>query len=65
MLTVNGEPVEIEVPCTLQELLDHLQLGSRKLAVEINGEIIPRSAYAGHALYEGDRIEVVQAIGGG
>ncbi len=49
----------------LQALLNELQLGGKRLAVELNLEIVPRSMYENTHLREGDRVEIVQAIGGG
>jgi sulfur carrier protein len=64
-IQLNGESREIPARTTLAELLDREGLGGRRVAVEINLEIVPRSQHAGRALSEGDRVEVVQAIGGG
>jgi sulfur carrier protein len=64
-ITVNGEPRAVAPDLTAAQLVELLELGGRRLAMEINREILPRSQYAGHALREGDRIEIVQAIGGG
>lgn len=64
-LTVNGDPVELETGATIQRLLEQLDMDTGRVAVEINREIIPRSEHADHRLTEGDRIEIVHAIGGG
>ena len=64
-ITVNGEPRSVAPGLTAAQLIDLLELGGRRLAMEINREILPRSQYAGHRLNDGDRIEIVQAIGGG
>lgn len=64
-IIVNGESREVSSGLTAAQLVDLLELGGRRLAMEINREILPRSQYAGHALRDGDRIEIVQAIGGG
>ncbi len=64
-LTVNGDPVELEPGATIQRLLEQLDMETGRVAVEINREIIPRSEHADHRLTEGDRIEIVHAIGGG
>ena len=64
-IIVNGEPREVVADLTAAQLVDLLELGGRRLAMEINREILPRSQYAQHALREGDKIEIVQAIGGG
>lgn len=64
-ITVNGEsrPVAPETP--LQALIDQLGLGERRVAVEINGDIIPRSRWAQQPLQDGDRVELIHAVGGG
>ena len=64
-IIVNGEPREVSTGLTAAQLVDLLELGGRRLAMEINREILPRSQFTAHALCEGDRIEIVQAIGGG
>ncbi len=64
-IIVNGEPHEVSTGLTAAQLVDLLELGGRRLAMEINREILPRSQFTAHALCEGDRIEIVQAIGGG
>jgi thiamine biosynthesis protein ThiS len=64
-LTVNGEERGFEGVTTLAALVSALGLDKRKLAVERNLEIVPRSAYAATALAEGDRIEIVAFVGGG
>jgi sulfur carrier protein len=61
---VNGEPRELEA-ASVAALVDALGLDARKVAVERNLEIVPRSQYAGAALADGDRIEIVHFIGGG
>jgi sulfur carrier protein len=64
-VTVNGAPREFPAPLTFSQLLDELALGGRRLAVERNGEIVPRSTFTDTRLADGDRIEVVIAVGGG
>jgi len=64
-IIVNGEPREVSAGLTAAQLVDLLELGGRRLAMEINREILPRSQFSEHALCAGDRIEIVQAIGGG
>ena len=63
-LQVNGKPVQVPDSYTVKSLLTMLKVSGR-LAVEVNGEIVPRSFHAEHALSNGDRIEVIHAIGGG
>ncbi|MBC8023807.1 MAG: sulfur carrier protein ThiS [Burkholderiales bacterium] len=64
-VVVNGAPREFAAPPTFMQLLDQLDLAGRRLAVERNGEIVPRSTFADSRLADGDRIEVVIAVGGG
>jgi sulfur carrier protein len=63
-LLVNGEAVDAPDAQTITGLLASLAIRGR-IAVEVNGELVPRSTHARHALADGDRIEIVQAIGGG
>lgn len=63
--SVNGEPHEVEAPCSVADLLTRLGLPDGKIAVEHNLEIVPKSTYATHMLRDGDRIEIVHFIGGG
>ncbi|MFC3608003.1 sulfur carrier protein ThiS [Stutzerimonas tarimensis] len=64
-IQLNGEPCELPAGQSLADLIERLQLGGRRVAVELNLEIVPRSQFASTALTEGDRVEVVHAIGGG
>ncbi|MFI8381424.1 sulfur carrier protein ThiS [Pseudomonas sp. NPDC079086] len=62
---LNGEAFELPDDTTVAELIDRLDLAGRRVAVELNLDIVPRSQHAATALREGDRVEVVHAIGGG
>jgi len=62
---VNGETRQIPPDTSMSALLDLLQLSGQRLAVEINSELVPRSTYPEHHLNDGDRVEIVHAIGGG
>ena len=64
-LQINGEPREGVAAATVAALVAELGLDVRKVAVERNLEIVPRSLYGRVALAEGDRIEIVQFVGGG
>jgi thiamine biosynthesis protein ThiS len=64
-LTVNGEALDFERPLTVSGLVERLGLDMRKVAVELNREIVPRSTYAAVALQSGDVLEIVHFIGGG
>ncbi len=64
-LTINGETRAFEAIADVAGLVAALGLDSRKVAVERNLEIVPRSAYGITTLMDGDRIEIVQFVGGG
>jgi thiamine biosynthesis protein ThiS len=64
-LQLNGEPREFDAPMTVASLVERLGLDVRKIAVERNLEIVPRSTYASVALRDGDRLEIVNFVGGG
>lgn len=64
-ITINGEEKRFEEPLNVDGLLKALALEPRKIAVERNLEIVPKSLYAETALADGDRIEIVQFVGGG
>ena len=62
---LNGEAREVDEQCTVAQLVAELGLAGRRLAVEINMEIVPRSTHEEHLLQAGDKVEIVHAIGGG
>jgi sulfur carrier protein len=62
---LNGELRELSEPLTIAELLESGGYGPRRVAVEVNRDIVPRSRHGTHRLCDGDRVEIVQAIGGG
>jgi sulfur carrier protein len=64
-ILINGRNEEVREGLPLPELLANLELTDKRVAVEINEELVPRSAHAACVLKEGDRVEIVQAIGGG
>jgi thiazole synthase len=64
-ITVNGEAKSLDAPVTVEQLLSDIGLDARKVAVERNREIVPRSTYAATQVYDGDSIEIVHFIGGG
>ena len=64
-ITVNGESRQVPEGATASQLVELLGLAGRRLAMEVNGEILPRSRHATHALSPGDRVEIVHAVGGG
>lgn len=64
-ITVNGTTREVPDKLSASELLASLDLAGKRLALEINREIVPRSNFDDHALKPGDNVEIVHAIGGG
>jgi sulfur carrier protein len=64
-ILLNGEPHQVDGRTTVHHLLDTNGYADRRVAVEINREIIPRSAHGERLLREGDRVEIVHALGGG
>ncbi|WP_439860125.1 sulfur carrier protein ThiS [Pseudomonas sp. MBLB4136] len=64
-IQLNGEAFELPDGQTVADLLGRLDLAGRRIAVELNLDIVPRSQHASTALRDGDRVEVVHAIGGG
>ena len=64
-VVVNGAAHRFEQPLPVADLLRRLELVGRKIAVEQNGEIVPKSAHASTVVNDGDRLEIVVAVGGG
>ena len=64
-ITLNGESKEIPDGTTAAQLVEFLELRGKRLAIEINEEIVPRSTYSVCRLSPGDHVEIVHAIGGG
>ncbi len=64
-IQLNGEPRICAPDTTIATLLQAEGLAERRVAVEINGEIVPRSRHVTTALHDGDRVEIVHALGGG
>ena len=64
-VTINGAPRQIAPHSRLTQLLDDMQLAGKRVAVERNGEIVPRSQYAATELMADDQLEIVVAVGGG
>lgn len=65
-ITLNGRPraLAADQP-SIAALLEAEGLASRRVAVEVNGEIVPRGRHGSHLLQDGDRVEIVHALGGG
>jgi sulfur carrier protein len=64
-IVVNGVSRQFPQPLTYAELLVELDLGGRRVALERNGEIVPRSRFAEQTITDGDQLEIVAAVGGG
>jgi thiamine biosynthesis protein ThiS len=64
-IVVNGESADVSENLSLADLVQGLRLGAQRLAVELNGDIVPRSRWPEVRLNPGDRAEIVRAIGGG
>ena len=64
-IALNGEARELPGAPSVAELLEHAGYAGRRVAVEVNREIVPRSAHAARRLQDGDQVEVVHALGGG
>ena len=65
VLQINGKPQQIPPNITVENLIATLHLEGKRFAIELNGEIVPRNRHAATALGEGDKLEVVVAVGGG
>lgn len=64
-ITVNGEATEVPDALPVSDLLARLDLIGKRIAVEVNAELVPRSRFDQHPLAPGDRVEIIQAVGGG
>ncbi|WP_426661447.1 sulfur carrier protein ThiS [Rhodanobacter aciditrophus] len=64
-ITLNGQPRDCAPSTTVARLLEAAGYGGKRVAVELNREIVPRSQHGSRTLAEGDHVEIVHAIGGG
>ncbi|MHB0774759.1 sulfur carrier protein ThiS [Halomonas sp. WWR20] len=64
-IQLNGDTTELEDALSVAQLVEQLGLSGRRVAVEVNEDVVPRSQHAETYLAEGDRVEIVHAIGGG
>ena len=64
-IRLNGEKASVPAAATITDLLALQGLAGRRVAVEVNGEIVPRGRHEAHPLHEGDTVEIVHALGGG
>ena len=64
-ISINGTAHQFDTPISVAALIEHMQLGNKRIALERNGEIVPRGQFAQQMLADGDKLEVVIAVGGG
>jgi len=64
-ITVNGEATHVPHSCSVAGLLELLEIRGRRVAVALNSDVVPRSAFACTELASGDEIEILEAVGGG
>lgn len=64
-ISVNGQDMSLDSPCTVEQLLVHQPPKSKACAVEVNRQLVPRKRHAEHALKDGDAVEIVTLVGGG
>lgn len=62
---VNGDEHELPEGLSVAELVERIDLAGERIALEVNREVVPRSEYTSTTLADGDRVEIVRAIGGG
>jgi sulfur carrier protein len=64
-LSINGKRHQFDDGINVSQMLERLELKGKRLALERNGEIVPRSRFRQEMLHDGDRLEIVVAVGGG
>ena len=64
-IIVNGEQREVIEGITAAQLVEEMEIMGKRIAMEVNLDIVPRSSYAEHIFKAGDRVEIVHAVGGG
>lgn len=64
-IILNGDKFSIQKPITVYELLQKFSLENKRVAIEVNEEIIPKSEHQTYQIHAGDKVEIVHAIGGG
>lgn len=65
VLQINGKPQQVAPGASVENLVATLHLEGKRFAIELNGEIVPKSRHAATTLNSGDKLEVVIAVGGG
>src|SRR5205809_158221 len=64
-ITLNGEPETLPMPLSIQQLIERIGLDPRKIAVEVNREVVPKARHSERCLQAGDAVEIVTLVGGG
>ncbi len=64
-ISINGEPRQLPTHATIATVIDQMGLTGKRIALERNGEIVPRSTFGTQHLFESDKLEIVVAVGGG
>lgn len=64
-ISINGNMQQFDGLISILALIEHMQIGNKRIAIERNGEIVPRGQFAQQMLADGDKLEVVVAVGGG
>ncbi len=64
-VSINGATRTLEQPISVAQLIQEMELAGKRIALERNGEIVPRGQFAQQMLADGDRLEIVVAVGGG
>jgi sulfur carrier protein len=64
-VSINGTMQQFDTPISITALIEHMQIGNKRIAIERNGEIVPRGQFNTQLLADGDKLEIVVAVGGG
>ena len=64
-VSINGTVHQFDAPISIAALIEHMQIGNKRIAIERNGEIVPRGQFNTQLLADGDKLEIVVAVGGG
>ena len=64
-ISINGAAHHFDSNISVTALIEHMQIGNKRIAIERNGEIVPRGQFNTQLLADGDKLEIVVAVGGG
>jgi len=64
-VSINGSTQQFDASVSIAALIEHMQIGNKRIAIERNGEIVPRGQFNTQMLADGDKLEIVVAVGGG